>query len=73
MYQRSSTMKTIVESEKEVEPFKESFGTRLMNGVKTGWKILEFIVLAIVNTWSIILIIAAILFAIRYFIKRKKK
>lgn len=73
MYQRSSTMRTIIESEKEVEPYKTSFGTRLMNGVKTGWKILEFIVLAIVNTWSILLIIAATLFTIRYFIKRKKK
>ncbi len=73
MYQRSSTMKTIVESEKEVEPYTTSFGIRLMNGVKTGWKILEFIVLAIVNTWSILLIIAATLFTIRYFIKRKKK
>ena len=73
MYQRSSTLKTIVESEKEVEPYSSSFGTRLMNGVKTGWKILEFIVLAFVNIWSILLIAAVILFTIRYFIKRKKK
>ncbi|MBI5540263.1 MAG: DUF4349 domain-containing protein [Bacteroidia bacterium] len=73
MYQRSSTMRTIIESEKEVEPYTTSFGVRFMNGVKTGWKILEFIVLAIVNTWSILLIIAATLFTIRYFIKRKKK
>ncbi|OFX37037.1 MAG: hypothetical protein A2X08_12005 [Bacteroidetes bacterium GWA2_32_17] len=73
LYQRASTIKTIIESEKETEPYTTGFGKRFMNGVNTGWKILEFIVLAIINTWSILLIIAATLFTIRYFIKRKKK
>jgi len=73
LYQRASTMKTIVESEKEIKPFRTGFSTRFVNGLHTGWKILEFLVLAIVNAWSLLLIIGVTLFTVRYFYRRGKK
>ena len=72
LYQSSTIMKTMVEREKEIIPYKPGFDTRLGNGVMTGWRILEYLVLAIVNLWSIILIAAIALFVIRFLIKRSK-
>ncbi len=73
IYQHASMMKTLVEREKEIEPYKPGFDTRLGNGVMTGWRILEYLVLAIVNLWSVLLIVAVTLFVIRFLIKRNKK
>ena len=66
-------MKTIVESEKEIEPYTTGFSTLFMNGLHTGWKILEYLVLGIINIWSLILIVFVTLFTIRYFYRKGKK
>lgn len=73
LYQQASIMKILVEREKEIKPYKPGFDTRLGNGVMTGWKILEYLVLGIVHLWSIILLIGIVLFVIWYYHKKNKK
>lgn len=71
LYQREE-----IKSEKVANPnneeFRTSLGVRLLDGLKTGWHILEEIIVFIVNIWAFILIGFAIWFLYRRFKSKPK-
>ncbi|HEU4497000.1 MAG TPA: DUF4349 domain-containing protein [Flavobacterium sp.] len=69
LYQKEAIKReTFVNSESE--EFRTGIGVRLLDGLKTGWHILEEIIVFIVNLWAIILIVLAGWFLYK---KTKKK
>jgi len=73
IYQGIQTSKILVEREKEIPAYKPSFDKRLGNGVMVGWKVIEYLILGIVNLWSVLLVVGVTLFIIRYHYRKNKK
>lgn len=68
LYQREEFKKEVI-ANPDNEESRTSIGVRVMDGLKTGWHILEEIIIFFVNIWTII--VAAIVIWI--LIRRKKK
>ncbi len=68
LYQREEFKKEVI-ANPDNEEYRTSIGVRILDGLKTGWHILEEILIFFVNIWTII--VAAIIIWI--LIRRKKK
>lgn len=66
IYQDEQMKQEKVYSENKQPSYKPSFGKELVESVKFGWELIEFIFLMIVKIWPVILIVLGLL----YFIKR---
>ncbi|MFL5728508.1 MAG: DUF4349 domain-containing protein [Cytophagaceae bacterium] len=55
LYQDQEVKKVKVTKEQEIEPYEPAFGLKLLNSLKTGWKIIEAIVVFLVQLWALIL------------------
>lgn len=69
LYQREEFKKEVI-ANPDNEEYKTSFGVRIMDGLKTGWNILEEILIFFVNIWTLIALGVIIWILIR---RRKKK
>ncbi|WP_447635569.1 DUF4349 domain-containing protein [Flavobacterium microcysteis] len=68
LYQREEFKKEVI-ANPDNEEYRTSIGVRILDGLKTGWHILEEIIIFFVNIWTII--VAAIIIWI--LIRRRKK
>lgn len=69
LYQREEFKKEVI-ANPDNEEYRTSMGVRIMDGLKTGWHILEEIIIFFVNIWTIIVAGIIIWILIR---RRKKK
>lgn len=69
LYQREEFKKEVI-ANPDNEEYRTSIGVRIMDGLKTGWHILEEIIIFFVNIWTIIVAGVIIWILIR---RRKKK
>jgi hypothetical protein len=69
LYQREEFKKEVI-ANPDSEEYRTSIGVRIIDGLKTGWHILEEIIIFFVNIWTIIVLGIIIWILIR---RRKKK
>lgn len=69
LYQREEFKKVVI-ANPDNEEYKTSIGVRIMDGLKTGWNILEEILIFFVNIWTLIALGVIVWILIR---RRKKK
>ena len=69
LYQREEFKKEVI-ANPDSEEYRTSIGVRITDGLKTGWHILEEIIIFFVNIWTIIVLGIIIWILIR---RRKKK
>ncbi|MDI1255452.1 MAG: DUF4349 domain-containing protein [Flavobacterium sp.] len=65
IYQRESVRNEIIASESNIAPYHPHIGLQLMDGLRTGWYILEAIIGFVVQLWSLIFLALLIFFLIR--------
>jgi hypothetical protein len=73
IYQRRCVKQEKVISEVHVKPYKPGFGSRFIDSIKTGWNILEEIIIFLANLWAILAAGITIYLVVRYYLKRSKK
>jgi hypothetical protein len=69
LYQRQEVKKELIANEDNIESYEPGFGKKLIESMKGGWKIIEVLILFIVQLWGLILFGAALFFL--YIILRK--
>ena len=65
IYQRESVLNEIIASESNIPPYRPHIGLQILDGLRTGWYILEAIIGFVVQLWSLILLALLIFFLIR--------
>jgi len=60
IYQRQSVKRELLASNKDITAYEPGFGRKLVESLKTGWKVLEAIVLFVANLWAVFLLGLAI-------------
>ncbi len=78
IYQRQETKRWIIANDKNIDEYKPGFGTKLLDSLKFGWKMLEALLVFIVKLWGLFLFGFILYFLIAKFgyllkIKRNKK
>ena len=73
IYQNNIVDKETVAKEQPVKEYQQSFGSKLADGLKNGWFVLESIFLFLISNWSVLLIIAIIIATAGYFKRRRLK
>ncbi len=66
LYQLPVLRNEIVANDKNIQPYKQPFGTRVLASLHTGWEMVESLVIFIANLWALIL-----LFIIGYVLYKK--
>jgi len=65
IYQPESVHNEIIASESNIQPYRPHIGLQIMDGLRTGWYVLEAIIGFVVQLWSLILLGLLIFFLIR--------
>lgn len=76
LYQSEVTKKALIANEKNIEIYQAGFGTKLMESIYDGWKILEAFLLFIAQFWGLLLVGIVVFAAFRkygYKLKRAIK
>lgn len=66
IYQRQSIKRELLASNKDITAYEPGFGRKLVESLKTGWKVLEAIVLFVANLWAVLLLGLAIYLLYRW-------
>jgi hypothetical protein len=66
IYQRQSIKRELLASNKDLTAYEPGFGRKLVESLKTGWKVLEAIVLFLANLWAVFLLGLAIYLLYRW-------
>ncbi len=66
IYQRQSIKRELLASNKDITAYEPGFGRKLVQSLKTGWKVLEAIVLFLANLWAVFLLGLAIYLLYRW-------
>jgi hypothetical protein len=76
IYQRQAFKNQLYYSNENVEEYKPGFGSKIIESLVFGWKMLEEIVLFLVKIWAVLLLIAVAIFIYKkrgnFSMKRKK-
>jgi hypothetical protein len=70
IYQRETVRQEIMANEKSIDAYRSHLGIQILDGLKTGWFILETIIAFVVQLWSLLLIGAVIILLYRKYIKK---
>lgn len=68
LYQRETIKREMIANEKNISAYQQSFGSKMFDELKTGWLIIENVMLLIVKLWAVILF-----GGIGFFLYRKNK
>ena len=69
IYQRQSVYREVISNEKNIDAFKPGTGSRIINALKSGWIILDSILIFVIQLWSLILI-AIVVYIVYKIIRR---
>jgi len=70
MYETEKTEQFMIANPEIIKEYKPGFGKRLISSLKTGWIIIQEIILVIMNLWSVILLGFGIYFFVRFIIRK---
>ena len=70
IYQNETIKQEMVANEKNIDAYRSHIGIRILDGLKTGWFMLEAIIGFVVQLWSLVLIGAVGIFIFRRFVKK---
>ena len=57
LYQLPVMRNEIVANDKNIQPYKQPFGTRILASLHSGWELVESLVIFIANLWALILLL----------------
>lgn len=72
IYQRKTSKHELIANEKNIKAYEPGFGYKLIEAIKSGWYLLESIVLALFHLWALILIAVGIFILYRMVKLRNK-
>lgn len=73
LYQKQNIRRELAENTKNIQPYEPAFYLKFIDSIKTGWDILEEIILALSKIWSLLALIAVGYYLlVKYFYKPKK-
>jgi len=72
LYQNQNIKYETIAKEKKFESYSTPFSTRFVDALKFGWSIIVEIFIFLVSIWSILLLVALVVFGIKYLKKRAK-
>jgi hypothetical protein len=73
VYQSASYLKQYLAVEEKIEPYEASFFEKAGDGFKNGFGILQRFILFLIDSWAVILILAALYFLIRKIVAHNRK
>jgi hypothetical protein len=73
IYQRMSVKRELIENDKNIEAYKPDFLHRIIESIKTGWIVFEYIILFFAEMWGVILLVFAGIYIYRRFFQKKNK
>jgi hypothetical protein len=73
LYQRQEVKKELIANEENIKSYEPGFRNKLIASMRGGWKIIEAVILFIVQLWGLILFAVALFLAYRILRKRFKK
>jgi len=73
IYPRQSVKRELISNYKNIKEYEPGFGSRFVESLSTGWKILEAVILFIFNLWAVILLGLALYLLYRYFGRNRNK
>lgn len=73
IYQRESIRQELIKREKTIDAYEPGFGTKLSEGLSSGWKGLRFVITLFVTVWPLWIFGAGIWIFIRWLIKKNEK
>jgi len=62
IYQRQSVKRELISNEKHIKEYSKGFGLKILESLKTGWRVLEAIVVFLIKLWGILLLISVVFF-----------
>ncbi|MBI4929570.1 MAG: DUF4349 domain-containing protein [Bacteroidetes bacterium] len=72
IYQRQAIKRELVENYKNIDEYTPSFGHRVKEAVKSGWRVCENIIVFFFEIWWLLLLFAGMWMAFRRFVLKKK-
>lgn len=73
VYQPQTVKREMIFNHKSIEPFEPSFGSKIVDSMQFGWKIIKEIFLFIVKSWAILLFVGLAFFLYRKYKKQTPK
>ncbi len=73
IYQRPAIKRELISNHKNIEEYEPSFGLKVFGAVKSGWIILQSVILFIVNLWGVLAAGLALYFLYKFIAPRFKK
>ncbi len=73
IYQREEVKYELLANKDKIQSYKSSFFNRIINSISNGWRIIEELIIFVVNLWALILCGLGIYFLILFIIKRSKE
>jgi hypothetical protein len=70
IYQNETVKQEMIANEKNIDAYRSHIGVRIVDGLKTGWFMLEAIIGFVVQLWSLVLIGAVGVLVFRRFVKK---
>jgi len=62
IYQRQSFRRTLIPNDKNIDAYQPGFGQKFVAGIKSGWNMLTGLILFLTQIWSILLIMAVVIY-----------
>jgi hypothetical protein len=73
IYQRQSVMREMIANDLNIKQYEPGFGKKLSDALKSGWHILETIILFFFNLWALALLVIPVIFLFIKYRRRNKK
>jgi hypothetical protein len=73
IYQRQEIKRELISNHKNITAYESSFGTKIVDALKSGWHILEVFILFVLNLWGVFLAVIAAFFLYRFAAAKLKK
>ena len=70
IYQRQAIKREVVSNYKNIEAYEPGFGSKFLEAMKYGWKVLEAVIIFLTKLWGLVLFGAVGYICYRYFGKR---
>ena len=73
IYQRQSIKRELISNSKNIEAFEPSFGSKVVESSKLGWKVLEALILFLIKIWGLFLFAIIVFFIYKMYKHKLKK
>lgn len=65
VHQRTLVRRELIANERNIEGYRPSLGARLLDALRSGWRVLESILTALVSIWPVLLLLGGALWLLR--------